>query len=288
MSRARGEAETERPRDLAATVEAAAALLRERLEARPRVMLILGSGLGALADSLAGAVRVSYADIPGFAPATVAGHEGRIVAGALEGVPCIALQGRYHAYEGHEAATLGVPVRVMAALGADTLIVTCAAGGLYTGARAGDLMLIDDHINLMWRNPLAGPVVSDDTRFPDMSTPYDPPLQRVAEEVGIGSGIPLRRGTYAAIAGPSYETPAEVRMLQRLGADAVGMSTVPEVIVARAMGVRVLGIALISNQAAGIAATPLSHEGVMEAGAEAAQRFQALVRGVIGRIGDGA
>jgi len=260
------------------------AFLHERVTRRPRVMLILGSGLGALAEEIEDAVAIPFAEIPGFAPATVEGHRGRLVAGRLEGVECILLQGRYHLYEGHTPAVVTLPVRVMAALGARTLIVTNAAGGINRTFRAGDLMIIDDHINLMWRNPLIGPTVPGDERFPDMSAPYDPELQALAERVALARRIPTTRGVYAAVSGPSYETPAEIRMLQRLGADAVGMSTVPEVIVARAMGVRVLGISLITNLAAGISSQPLSHDEVVAAGLEAQGRFASLVRGILVEI----
>lgn len=261
------------------------AFLHERITRRPRVMLVLGSGLGELADRIEDPVRIPFAEIPGFAPATVEGHRGMLVAGTLEGVEVVALQGRYHLYEGHPAAVVTVPVRAMAALGARILIVTNAAGGLNRAFRAGDLMIIDDHINLMWQNPLIGPVVPGDVRFPDMSEPYDRTLQTIAEKVALERGIRTVRGTYVALSGPSYETPAEVRMLQKIGADAVGMSTVPEVIVARAAGVRVLGISLISNPAAGLSPTPLSHDEVVQAGLEARERFISLVRGVLLEIG---
>ncbi|MBI4541742.1 MAG: purine-nucleoside phosphorylase [Gemmatimonadetes bacterium] len=257
------------------------AYLHERITRRPRVMLILGSGMGALADELEEPVRVAFADIPGFAPATVAGHRGLLVAGRLEGVECIALQGRYHVYEGHAPDVVTLPIRVLAALGARTLLVSNAAGGVNPGFRAGDLMLLDDHINLMWRNPLIGAVVPGDERFPDMSEPYDRELQALAERVARAQGIRLVRGVYCAVAGPSYETRAEIALIRRLGADAVGMSTVPEVLVARALGMRVLGISLISNAAAGLTAKPLTHEEVLEASAAAAPRFGALIRGCL-------
>lgn len=260
------------------------AFLHERFTRRPRVLLVLGSGLGALADALEDAVRVPFTDIPGFRPATAEGHRGVLVAGRLEGVECLALQGRYHVYEGHPPEAVTLPTRVAAALGARTLLVTNAAGALDPSFRAGDLMILDDHINFMSRNPLVGRVVDGDARFPDMSRPYDPSLQRIAEEVALEHGIAIRRGVYAAVAGPSYETPAEIRVLRRFGGDAVGMSTVPEVLVARAIGMRVLGISLITNAAAGIGAEPLTHEDVLAVGAEAAGRFSALVRGVLLRI----
>jgi purine-nucleoside phosphorylase len=251
---------------------------------RPELALILGSGLGGLADELTDPVAVPFAGIPGFPAAAVAGHAGRLVLGMLEGRTCVVLQGRFHLYEGHDAATVALPARVMLGLGAATLIVTNAAGGINRGFRAGDLMLIDDHINLMWSNPLTGPVVEGDARFPDMSRPYDPALQQLAGEVALAERVRLVRGVYAALLGPAYETPAEVRMLERLGADAVGMSTVPEVLVAGARGVPVLGISLISNAAAGISAVPLSHEEVVAAGSEARDRFTRLLRGVVRRL----
>lgn len=265
------------------------AFLRERVTRRPRVMLVLGSGLGGLADELEDSVRISFGEIPGFAPATVEGHAGHLVAGTLEGVECIALQGRFHIYEGHPPERVVLPIRAMAALGARTLIVTNAAGGINPSFRAGDLMLIDDHINFMGRNPLIGPLMPGEIRFPDMTEPYDRGLQRLVEEAGLERGVGTVRGVYAAVTGPSYETPAEIRMLGRLGADAVGMSTVPEVITARALGVRVLGVSLITNLAAGISPSPLSHEEVMEAGIEARERFTSLIRGalsVISRLPD--
>jgi purine-nucleoside phosphorylase len=244
-------------------------------------MLILGSGLGSLADELEDAVRIPFADIPGFAPVTVEGHRGMVVAGTLEGVECVALQGRYHLYEGHAPEALTVPVRALAAIGARTMLVTNAAGGLNPSFRAGDLMVIDDHINLMWRNPLIGGNVPGDERFPDMSQPYDIELQELVERVASQQRVRIVRGVYCALSGPTYETPAEVRMFQKLGADAVGMSTVPEVLVARAMGLKVLGISLITNLASGLAGAPLSHDEVIEAGLEARGRFGKLVRGVL-------
>lgn len=253
-------------------------------ERRPSVALILGSGLGELAGRVEDSVAVSYADIPGFAASTVAGHAGRLVAGRLEGREVIAFQGRYHAYEGHDPAALAVPVRTAAELGIETLLVTCAAGGVNRLFGPGTLMLLDDHLNLMGLNPLVGPVRSGEERFPDMSRPYDQRLQDLARDVAREHQVDVVRGVYAAVRGPSYETPAEIRMLDRLGADAVGMSTVPEVIAARAAGLRVLGIALITNAAAGITGELLDHEDVIAAGAAAAEDFQRLVRGVIGRL----
>ncbi|MDX1673619.1 MAG: purine-nucleoside phosphorylase [Longimicrobiales bacterium] len=265
-------------------VEAAAEYLGERLETRPSVALILGSGLGALAGAVEEAVAVPYAEIPGFATTTVEGHAGRLVAGRLEGVNVIVFQGRYHAYEGHDPRDLATPVRTAAALGAGTLIVTCAAGGVTRRLGAGTLMCITDHINLMGRNPLVGQARAGEPRFPDMTDAYDPALRERAGAAADELGIELAEGVYAAMLGPSYETPAEITMLERLGADAVGMSTVPEVIAARAAGLRVLGIALITNAAAGVVEGPLDHDEVIAAGAEAADDFQRLVRGTLARL----
>jgi len=268
------------PLDLTPTL----AYLRERITRRPRVLLVLGSGQGEAAADIQDPVRIPYAEIPGFAPATVQGHAGMLIAGTLEGVECLVMQGRYHLYEGHPPERVTIPVRVAAALGARTMIVTNAAGALRTTLQPGDLVILDDHINFMWRNPLIGPVVPGDERFPDMSRPYDSELAAIAERVALDAGIPLHRGVYCAVTGPSYETPAEIRMLQRFGADVVGMSTVPEVIVARAMGVRVLGISLVTNLCAGLSAQSLDHEEVLAIGAAAVPRLRTLLAGVLREI----
>lgn len=265
-------------------LETALSAVRAQDPRTPAVALILGSGLGALADELAEPVRIPFAEIPGFPPAGVAGHAGRLVIGTLEGHVCVVLQGRLHLYEGYDPAVVALPTRVMLGLGARTLIVTNAAGGIAPAFRAGDLMLIEDHINCTGRNPLVGPALPDERRFPDMTAAYDPRLRELAEQVAAAEGLQLVRGVYAATLGPSYETPAEVRLLGKLGADAVGMSTVPEVIVARARGVPVLGISLISNVAAGITGEPLSHDEVIAAGAAASDRFARLLRGVLRRL----
>ena len=268
-------------RDGGREARAAAEFLGSRIGVEPEVALVLGSGLGALADQVDDAVKIPYGEIPGFAASTVVGHAGRLVAGRLEGRRVVAFQGRYHAYEGHPAPALALPVRTAGLLGARTLIVTCAAGGVTDGLEAGTLMLIEDHLNLMGQNPLVGPVLPGETRFPDMTRAYDEALLSLAARVADAQGVGLARGVYAALLGPSYETPAEIRMLRALGADAVGMSTVPEVIAARAAGLRVLGISLITNAAAGVSGEALSHDEVVAAGAQAAARFQALVRGVL-------
>ncbi|HEX8691875.1 MAG TPA: purine-nucleoside phosphorylase [Longimicrobium sp.] len=260
--------------------------LRERITRAPGAVLVLGSGLGGLAEEIEDAVRIPFGEIPGFPRRTqeLAGHAGALVAGRLEGVEVAAMQGRFHLYEGWRPEDVALPVRALAALGAEVMVLTNAAGGLRPGMEPGDLMLIADHLNLMWRNPLIGRVVPGEQRFPDMSDPYDRELRRVAEEVALGLGIPVTQGVYAAVLGPSYETPAEIRMLARLGADAVGMSTVPEVLVARALGVRCLGISCITNLAAGLAGHPLTHDEVIEVGARVRDRLVALVRGVLPRV----
>ena len=250
-------------------------------------MMILGSGLGALADEMEDATRIPFAEIPEFPPATVQGHAGAVVIGRLEGVECVVLQGRFHLYEGHDAALAALPVRVMAAMGAKSLLVTNAAGGIHPDFGAGQLMLIEDHINLTGRNPLVGPVVEGDVRFPDMTEPYDAALKVAAIAAARDVKVRLTRGVYCALLGPTYETAAEVRLLAKLGADAVGMSTVHEVIVARAMGLRVLGISLISNLAAGLSPEPLHHDEVVAAGIEARPRFERLVRACL-RVMDDA
>jgi purine-nucleoside phosphorylase len=256
----------------------AAAVIAARIPRRPQIALILGSGLGALADEITDPVRMPYADIPGFPVPTVRGHAGALTAGRLGGHDVLAFAGRFHLYEGHDPSAAAMPVRVARALGADTLFVSNAAGGLNPGFAAGDLMLIADHINLMWRNPLLGPLVPGDERFPDMSDPYDAHERAIVRDAALARGMRLVEGVYAGVLGPAYETPAEIRMLRRLGADAVGMSTVPEVIAARACGMRVVGVSCITNVAAGLSLTPVSHDDVLAAAARAADGFRALVR----------
>jgi purine-nucleoside phosphorylase len=260
--------------------------LRERFTRAPHAILVLGSGLGGLADEIEDPVRIPFNDIPGFPRRTqeLAGHAGQLVAGRLEGVEVVAMQGRFHLYEGWQPSDVALPVRALAALGAGTMLLTNAAGGIRPGFMPGDLMVIADHINLMFRNPLIGQTVPGEQRFPDMSDPYDRGYRQVAEEVARELQIPVVEGVYAALLGPTYETPAEIRMLARLGADAVGMSTVPEVLVARAIGVKCLGISCITNLAAGLGNDVLSHHEVMEVGAQVRDRLAALVRGVLPRI----
>jgi len=259
--------------------------LRARLGARlyggPRAVIVLGSGLGGLAGALDDPARVPYADLPGHPRANVAGHRGEYVAGWLEGVPVLLQSGRFHLYEGHDPPSVLLPVRVFAALGADTLILTNAAGCLRRRFRPPALMLVDDHLNLTFRSPLRGPVAEGETRFADLSSPYDEELRERARRVATANRIPLFEGTYAAVLGPSYETPAEVRMLDRLGADAVGMSTVPEALAAAARGLRVLAISVLTNPAAGISERELSHGEVLEAGERVRGSLETIVRGVL-------
>lgn len=268
-----------------AAARAAADMLRAKLGGRvPVAGIILGSGLGGLADEVKTVARVAYSDIPGFPNATVAGHAGALIAGELAGKFVVCLSGRLHVYEGHDIRLTAFPTRVLHALGAETLIVSNAAGGVNRQWGAGELMLIRDHINLMFHNPLTGPLEEGDLRFPDMSEPYDARLSELARDVAAEQGILLREGVYAALHGPSYETPAEVRMLAFLGADAVGMSTVPEVLVARARGMRVLGLSCIANPACGLTLQPITHADVVAASERVAGSFKNLVRGVVTRL----
>lgn len=268
----------------AAAAREAADAIRGRIGVTPRVGIILGSGLGGLADAIEGATRISFRDVPGFPGATVVGHAGELIGGTLAGTPVVALSGRFHMYEGHDASLAGFPARVLHALGARVLIVSNAAGGMHETVEPGTLLLIADHVNLMFRNPLIGPVEDGDTRFPDMSEPYDRELRALAQAVAKEMGITLAEGVYFGLLGPTYETRAEVKMLQRLGADVVGMSTVPEVIVARALGMRVLGFSCVTNLACGLAAAPITHDDVIETTARVAASFQLLVRGVVAKL----
>jgi purine-nucleoside phosphorylase len=269
----------------AAAARYAAETIRARIPAeRPLAAIVLGSGLGSLADEIERPVTISYGDVPGFPAATVAGHAGALIAGRLEGKPVLALAGRFHMYEGHDARLAAFPARVAHALGATTLIVSNAAGGVNRHWQPGDLMLIRDHINLMFRNPLVGAVEDGEVRFPDMCEPYDSFLAGIACAVAAEQGTLLREGVYAGLLGPSYETAAEIRMLALLGADAVGMSTVPEVLAARSLGMRVLGFSCITNLASGLSNSPITHTEVLETTARAAAKFTRLVRGVVERL----
>ena len=267
-------------------LERALSYLQPRFPLRPRVALVLGSGLGALADDLNDARACPFQDIPGMAASGVVGHACRMVSGVLDGVNVVAMQGRLHPYEGHELSTVVLGVRAMLKLGADTLIVTNASGGLDPALAPGSLLAIEDHINLTGKNCLVGPNdASLGPRFPDMSAAYDRELFALAHEVAKEQGVPLARGVYAAVLGPSYETPAEVRMLRMLGCSAVGMSTVQEVIAARHMGARVLGLSCVTNLATGLSDHPLSHAEVESTAKASAATLKKLVRGVVQRVG---
>jgi purine-nucleoside phosphorylase len=265
-------------------VARAADMVRGKIGGDITTALILGSGLGGLADRIENPISIPYRAIPGFPPASVPGHAGRFVAGTLGARRVIVAAGRYHLYEGHSLDTVAMPTRVLHACGVRTLFVSNAAGGINRTMRPGDLMIIEDHLNLMSRTPLAGPSRPDETRFPDMSAPYDPALIRALRDAALECGIRVTSGVYAALLGPAYETPAEVRMLAKLGADAVGMSTVPEVLTARALGMRVAGVSCITNVAAGMSNTPLSHAEVLETTARVAATFERLVTGFVQRV----
>jgi purine-nucleoside phosphorylase len=267
-----------------AAARAAAEAVRARVSVQPRVGIILGSGLGGIASAIEQPTRIAYRDVPDFPAATVIGHAGELIAGTLAKTPVVALSGRFHMYEGHDAALAGFPSRLLHALGATTLVVSNAAGGVRSSLEPGTLMLLTDHVNFMFRNPLIGGQEETDIRFPDMSEPYDGELRALAHRVATEQGVPLAEGVYFGLLGPSYETRAEVRMLARLGADAIGMSTVPEVIVARALGMRVLGLSCITNLACGLAAAPITHEEVLETTARVAAQLQQLVRGVVAKL----
>ncbi|MBE5814900.1 MAG: purine-nucleoside phosphorylase [Clostridiales bacterium] len=265
-------------------IHAAADMIRERC-GEAEIGVILGSGLGEYVNALDDATSVSYEDIPGFPVSTAPGHEGRWCCGTLHGKRVCMMQGRFHSYEGYSMEDVTLPIRVMKLLGVETLIVTNAAGGVDETFTPGDLMLIDDFINLSGKNPLTGPNLGDfGVRFPDMTHAYDRKLQKLAREVAEGLGLELKHGVYCWLNGPTYETPAEIRMTRILGADAVGMSTVPETIVARHSGIKVLGISCITNMAAGILDQPLSHIEVMETGMRVRDTFRALVDGVIAKL----
>ena len=265
-------------------MEEALGALRERVPERPDVLVVLGSGLSSLAEGVSGAVSIPFHDVPGFPRVGVAGHVGRLVSGQVEGTRVLFQAGRFHFYEGHAAGVVVAPVRLAAHLGARTVILTNAAGGIGPELSPGSILLLDDHIDLMGRSPLVGAVVDGEERFPDMNAPYDPELQKLALVLAREKGIPLFRGTYAAVLGPSYETPAEIRAMRMAGADAVGMSTVPEAITARALGMRVVAFSVITNQAAGLGPGFLHHDQVLEMGGVAGRRLQELILSLLARL----
>jgi purine-nucleoside phosphorylase len=265
--------------------EAAAQFILGRTSLRPKIGLVLGSGLGAFADSLADAVGVPYAEIPKFPCSTAIGHAGRMVVGNAGSVPVAAMQGRVHLYEGYSPQEVTLPIRVFGRMGIRAVILTNAAGGIDRGYSQGALVLIRDHINLQSANPLVG--ANDDrfgVRFPDMTHAYTKEFRALVREEAAKLKIDLHEGVYAAMLGPSYETPAEIEFLRRIGADLVGMSTVAEVIAARHMGMKVLAISCVTNMAAGILDQPLSHDEVMETGERVRSTFEALLRAVLPRI----
>ncbi len=266
-------------------VQEAAGWIRARTAGAPDVAIVLGSGLGDFVSSIKDATTFDYGDIPHWPASKVVGHAGRLVIGALAGKRVAALAGRAHFYEGHPLRTVTFATRVMAAHGVKTLILTNAAGGINLSFKPGTLMAMDDHINLMGSNPLVGD--NDERfgpRFPDMSEVYSKRLRTVAADVARAQGLDLAHGVYAALHGPSYETPAEIRFLRTIGADAVGMSTAPEAIVARHMGVDVLGISCITNMAAGVLPQPLVHDEVMEVARRVRAEFCRLLEGIVERL----
>ena len=265
--------------------EHATRIIRSRITVEPRIALVLGSGLGGFADDFDESVAIPYEEIPGFVRSTAQGHAGRLVIGKVDSVPVLAMQGRVHYYEGYSLEEVTFPVRTFSLLGIKTLVLTNAAGGINVQLSQGALMVISDHLNLMGVNPLRGP--NDERfgpRFPDMSAVYSPELQELVVEEAKAINVEVRRGIYGALSGPSYETPAEIHLLRTLGADAVGMSTVPEAIVARHMGLEVLGISCITNMAAGISDEPINHEEVIATGDRVRATFTELLQRVIGAI----
>ena len=270
------------PEEYRGQVARATAVLRPVVDEGTRVGLILGTGLGRLASEIEAGHTVDYDDLPHFPASTVESHHGRLIAGRLAGVPVVALQGRFHLYEGYSPHEITLPVRVLALLGIDTLLISNAAGGLNPAYRRGDLMLLSDHINFQGSNPLIGANVDEwGPRFPDMSEPYDPALRELAARVAADGGITLHAGVYVAVPGPNLETPAEYRFLRRIGGDAVGMSTVPEVIVARHMGVRCLAISVITDECDPDNLEPVSIDDVLAAAGAAEPALTTVMKGVV-------
>ncbi len=268
-----------RPGDQPAALAALEAAVRSRTDLVPRVAVVLGSGLGGLADDLADAVAVPFEDLPGWPAATAPGHVGRLLLGDLAGVPTVMLQGRLHVYEGNDPGLVVQPTLLFRRLGAEILVLTNAAGGVHPEFGPGTLMVIADHLNLTGLSPLRGPNADDiGPRFPDLVDAWDPELRTRLHAAGAAEAIALEEGVYAGLLGPQYETPAEVRMLRTLGADAVGMSTVLECIAARWAGFRVVGVSLVTNAGAGYTGQPLTHEEVLAAGAEAGPRLARVIR----------
>ena len=273
--------------DMMKRLEESAEYIKDRLKIKPELGLILGSGLGILADEIEDKLELSYQEIPNFPTSTVKGHAGQLVLGRLEGKEVVAMQGRFHYYEGYGLDMVTFPVRVMKMLGVESLLVTNSAGGVNRNFNVGDFMIINDHINLMGDNPLIGKNLEAlGTRFPDMSMAYSDKLIELLEDTASKEGITVKKGVYAGMSGPSYETPAEIRMISLLGGDAVGMSTVPEVIVANHMKMDVVGISCITNMAAGILPQPLSHTEVIETTQRVKPKFIKLVKSFIRKSSD--
>jgi purine-nucleoside phosphorylase len=271
--------------DLFSRADSAAQYLLSQTPIRPKIGLVLGSGLGAFADQLSGAARIPYAQIPGFPRSTAIGHAGQMVIGKAGEIPVAVMQGRVHLYEGYSVQEVTYPMRVFGRMGIGAVVITNAAGGINVKYQQGALVVISDHINLQGDNPLVGP--NDDrfgVRFPDMTRAYSRGYAKAAQEEALNLGIALGQGVYAGLLGPSYETPAEIRYLRTIGADLVGMSTVAEVIVARHMGIKVLAISCVTNMAAGILDQPLSHQEVMDTGEKVRTQFEALLKAVLPRI----
>ncbi len=267
------------------SVDTAVSFIRSRTSIQPAVGVILGSGLGNVVEAIEGEISIPYSEIPGARASTVAGHQGRMVVGRAGSLPVVVLQGRVHFYEGHEMHDVMFLARVIGRLGIKRLIVTNAAGGINTSFKPGDLMLISDHINMMGMNPLRGPNIDElGVRFPDMSEAYPESLRSEAKKVAESLGVMVQEGVYLALSGPTYETPAEIRAFRTLGADAVGMSTVPEVIAMSHMNIPVLGISCITNMAAGILKQKLSHQEVMDTTARVEKEFTTLVLGLLARV----
>ena len=279
------ESQTPETDDLYARAMAAAGYIRSRTATRPRLGLVLGSGLGDFADKVEDRISIAYSEIPNFPLSTVAGHSGKLVLGTIGGVPVAIMQGRVHAYEGYSVREVTFPTRVLGLLGVERLIVTNAAGGINTSYGQGAIVAISDHINLTGTNAVVGPNEPRfGQRFFDMSAAYSPSLRRLAGEEAARQGWKLNEGVYLAVLGPSYETPAEIRAFRTLGADLVGMSTVHEVIVARHMGIEVLGLSVVTNMAAGVLEQPINHEEVMETGRRIAGQFTGLLTALIPQV----
>lgn len=268
--------------DLSTKIKTATDYIKSKTKYKPTIGLILGSGLGAIADKIENAEFYPYNEIPNFPVSTVEGHAGRLVIGEFQGKVVVAMQGRFHFYEGYALNDVTMPVRVMKLLGVETLIVTNAAGAVNTNYNPGDLMIISDHLNLSGSNPLLGKNLSEfGTRFPDMSDAYNKVLREKVKDIAKNLSIDVQEGVYAMFSGPTYETPAEVKMSRILGADAVGMSTVPEVIIANHSGMKVIGVSCMTNMAAGILDQPLNHEEVMETSEKAREKFITLMTNIV-------